>query len=88
MDQGYGRPVSEHLWNSCGLMLRGHEVASFLQEVLNNYRARVLYEPGFHSLFLFYLFRAAPSAYGGSQGRGRVGATAAGPVPQPQQCGI
>ena len=30
------------------------------------------------NLFLFYLFRAAPSAHGGSQARGHIGATAAG----------
>ena len=29
-------------------------------------------------LFLFLLFRAAPAAYGGSQTRGLIGATAAG----------
>ena len=29
-------------------------------------------------LFLFFLFRAIPVAYGNSQARGRIGATAAG----------
>ena len=29
-------------------------------------------------LFLFCLFRATPAAYGGSQGRGLIGAVAAG----------
>ena len=28
------------------------------------------------SLFFLFLFRAAPAAYGGSQARGRIGATA------------
>ena len=37
---------------------------------------------------LFAFSRAAPRAYGGSQARGPIGAVAAGPVPQPQQCGI
>ena len=44
--------------------------------------------------FFFFPFKAAPMAYGGSQARGPIGATAAGlhhshrPTPQPQQCGI
>ena len=38
--------------------------------------------------FLFCLFRAAPTAYGGSQARGRISAIAPQPVPQPQQCRI
>ena len=32
----------------------------------------------FYFLFIFLLFRAAPSVYGGSQARGLLGATAAG----------
>ena len=32
----------------------------------------------FFFFFFFYLFRATPVAYGGSQGRGRIGAVAAG----------
>ena len=39
----------------------------------------------FVCLFGFCLFRAAPSAHGGSQARGQIGATAAGLHPQPQQ---
>ena len=35
-----------------------------------------------------FLFRAAPKAYGSSQARGQTGATAAGHMPQPQQCWI
>ena len=31
---------------------------------------------------------AIPAAYGGSQSRGGITATAAWPMPQPQQCGI
>ena len=38
--------------------------------------------------FFFWLFRAAPAAYGGSQARGRIGAIVARPRPQPQQRGI
>ena len=36
----------------------------------------------------YLLFRAAPKAYGSSQARGRIGATAAGLHHQPQQRGI
>ena len=36
--------------------------------------------------FFFFLFRAMPLAYGGSQARCQIGAVAAGPMPQPQQC--
>ena len=32
----------------------------------------------FGGFFFFLLFRAAPKAYGGSQGRGQMGAAAAG----------
>ena len=32
----------------------------------------------FYFYFIFLLFRAAPAAYGGSQARNRIGATAAG----------
>ena len=35
-------------------------------------------------LLFFFLFRDAPSAYGNSQARGPIRATAAGPMPQPQ----
>ena len=34
------------------------------------------------------LFRVTPAAYGSPQDRGRVGAVATGPTPQPQQCQI
>ena len=34
---------------------------------------------------VFCLFRAIPTACGGSQARGPIRATAAGPIPQPQQ---
>ena len=37
---------------------------------------------------LFCFFRASPTAYGGSQARGQIGAVAAGLIPQPYQCGI
>ena len=39
-------------------------------------------------LLLFVFSRAAPVAYGGSQASGLIGAVAAKPTPQPQQCGI
>ena len=45
----------------------------------NGSRARneyVLVLPSFLSFFLFFSFRAAPMAYGGSQARGRIGAIA------------
>ena len=35
-------------------------------------------EPAFLSFLFFFFFRTTPSAYGGSQARGRIGATAAG----------
>ena len=35
----------------------------------------------------FYLFRATPTAYGGSQARGLIGAVAAKTRPEPQQLG-
>ena len=35
----------------------------------------------------FFLFRAAPTAYGRSQARGQIGATAAGLTLQPQNSG-
>ena len=39
--------------------------------------------------FIFCFFRAATTAYGSSQARGRIGAVAAGLcMPQPQECGI
>ena len=38
-------------------------------------------------IFFFLLFRATPTAYGGSQARGQIGAAAAG-LPQPQQLRI
>ena len=38
--------------------------------------------------FIFCPFRAAPTAYGGSQARGPIGAVAARPTPEPQQCQI
>ena len=41
-----------------------------------------------HILFIFWLFRATPMAYGGSQARGRMGAEAAGPHHSSQQCQI
>ena len=37
---------------------------------------------------LVLCFRAAPAAYRGSQARGQIGASAAGPTPQPQPRGI
>ena len=49
------------------------------------YKARCAAQRSLTSLFLFCLFRATPEAYGGSQARGWIGATA---MPQPQQCGI
>ena len=36
----------------------------------------------------FFLFWAAPVAYGSSQARGQIGTTAMGSTPQPQQHGI
>ena len=36
----------------------------------------------------FFLFTAAPVAYGSSQARGRIGAAAASPIAQPQQSQI
>ena len=40
----------------------------------------------FLSFFLFLLFMAAPAAYGNSQTRGQIRATASGlNIPQPQQ---
>ena len=42
-----------------------------------------------YSFFFFFLFRAAPGAYGGSQDKGQIGATAAcHSMPQPQQLEI
>ena len=41
----------------------------------------------FFFLFVFCLFRAAPAAYGGSQARGSVGATAAGLHPSHSNAG-
>ena len=37
--------------------------------------------------FIILLFRAAPTAYGGFQARGRI-SYSCHPTPQPQQCGI
>ena len=34
-------------------------------------------------LFIYLHFRATPEAHGGSQARGPIGATAAGPTPEP-----
>ena len=43
----------------------------------------------FVTLFcLFLLFKAAPTAYGGSQARGPIGAAATGLCTQPQQLGV
>ena len=45
----------------------------------------------FSDFFFFCLFafsRGAPVACGGSQARGRIGAVAAQPTPEPQQCRI
>ena len=47
----------------------------------------VFLKPPLDFLFFFFfcLFKAAPSAYGGSQARGRIGAVATSLQPQPQQ---
>ena len=42
----------------------------------------------FFFLCLFAFSRATPTPYGGSQARGRIGAAAAKPSPEPQQRGI
>ena len=42
----------------------------------------------FLNLFIFCLFRATPVAYGSSQARGHIGATAAGLHHSPQQGSI
>ena len=41
-----------------------------------------------HPPFLFWLFRATPMAYGGSQARGSNRSYSCQPQPQPQQCQI
>ncbi len=43
----------------------------------------------FVCLFCLFAFsKAAPAAYGGFQARDLIGAVAAGPMPEPQQCRI
>ena len=42
----------------------------------------------FVCLFIFVFFRAAPTAYGGSQARGLNRSCSRWPTPEPQQCGI
>ena len=47
------------------------------QEVVSLYLFIYLFIHSFIYLFLFFLFRATPMTYGGSQARGPIGATAA-----------
>ena len=50
-----------------------------------------LHDTKSYSLLPIYFFvcsRATPTAYGGSQARGRIGAVAGLPTPEPQQCQI
>ena len=44
----------------------------------NNFSQMMAYLFIFYFYFYFLLFRAVPVAYGGSQARGQIGATAAG----------
>ena len=66
-------------------------ISIFVIEKIDN---RVVSSKPVYSFFFFFLFlvflpfsRAAPTAYGGSQARGPIGAVHR-PTPEPQQCGI
>ena len=73
-----------------------HDISTFtifLDEALPGCEKAIILNNGGHFIklllfFFFSVFRATPAAYGGSQAMGQIGATAAGPAPQPQQCRI
>ena len=62
-------------------LMEGQLKGSTLQGIFNHHTIRFMVVWKDNS---FCLFRATPSAYGGSQARGPIQATAAWPTPQPQ----
>ena len=53
-------------------------IAAIFMNYVNKYMCIYINIYTFILCYIFLLFRATPMAYGGSQARGRIGATAAG----------
>ena len=63
-------------------------ICSSSEHIVHDFICNILYNEVFFCFVLFCFFRTVLTAYGGSQAMGQIGAIAAGPMPQPQQCQI